>query len=46
MVKVDFSSLDAIAFGGVGMPAGINLPNYYDVREHDGFKNVIFERDR
>jgi dipeptidyl-peptidase-3 len=46
MVKVDFSSLDSIAWGGNGMPAGINLPNYYDVREKEGFKNVIFERDR
>jgi dipeptidyl-peptidase-3 len=46
MVKVDFSSLDSVSWGGVGIPAGINLPNYYDVREKDGFKNVIFEKDR
>ena len=44
-VQVDFSSLDVVAWGGTGLPSGINLPNYNDIREKEGFKNVIFERD-
>lgn len=36
----DYTQIEMVAFASNGCPMGINIPNYDDIREIHGFKNV------
>lgn len=34
-----------LIYAGEGLPSGINIPNYQDMKENEGFKNLVIEDD-
>ena len=40
--SIKFNSMEIISFARNGCPFGKSLPNYYDIREENGVKDILF----